>query len=87
MPDEALAEELVYYTKNKADLLQKHEGKFALIKGRRLLGVFDSQAAAYSEGLKQLGNAPMLIVRVQAREPRVLIPALQVGLIRADIQA
>lgn len=82
----SLDDERTFYASIKAELLEKHEGKFALIKGKELLGVFDTQANAYAEGLRKVGNVPMLIVRIQRDEPTVWIPALQLGLLRADIQ-
>lgn len=84
--DNDLKEELAFYAEKKAELLKTYEGKYALIKGRALLGVFDSPSAAYEEGVKRVGNVPMLIVRVQKEEPRAWIPALQLGLIRAHLQ-
>ena len=80
-----LNEEQSFYVEKKAELLKAHEGKYALIKGRALLGVFDSPSAAYEEGVKRLGNVPMLIVRVQKEEPRAWIPALQLGLTRVNL--
>ncbi len=87
MPGNDFQEELAFYAEQKPGLLEKYEGKFALIKGRELLGVFDTPSAAYEEGLKRLGNVPMLIVQVLRVEPRAWIPALQLGLIRAHRQA
>ena len=86
LASDELSEELAFYSEKKVELLKTYEGKYALIKGRALLGVFDSASAAYEEGVKRLGNVPMLIVRVQKEEPRAWIPALQLGLIRAHIQ-
>ncbi len=86
MPTDTLAEEREYYLKRKAELLEHYPGKYALIKGQELLAVFDTQDAAYAEGLKRLGNVPMLVVRIQAEEPVAWFPALQLGLIGAHIQ-
>lgn len=83
---EVLAEERGFYHENRASLLQQHLGKFVLIRGRKLLGVFDSPDVAYAEGLKMLGNVPMLVVQVLPEEPVARFPALQLGLIRADLQ-
>jgi hypothetical protein len=79
----ALAEETNYYHEVKESLLPTAEGKFALIKGRKLVGLFDSPDKAYSEGIAQLGNVPMLIVQVKKEEAKIQIPALTLGLIRA----
>jgi hypothetical protein len=84
---EILVEERGFYQENRAALLQQHLGKFVLIKGRQLLGVFDSPEVAYAEGLKLLGNVPMLVIQVLPEQPVARFPALQLGLIRADLQA
>lgn len=80
-----LETELQTYESQKKDLLGKSEGKFVLIKGREILGVYDSPEAAYSDGLRRLGNVPMLIKRIMREEPSVWVPALQLGLIHADV--
>ncbi len=85
--EELLTEEREYYQEQRAALLQQHREKFALIKGRKLLGVYDSPDVAYLEGLKLVGNVPMLVIQVLPEQPIARFPALQLGLIRADIQA
>ena len=80
MPANDLQEEVAFYRERKAELLEKYEGKFVLIKGKGLLGVFDSPSAAYEEGLRRIGNVPMLIVRVAKDKPRAL------GLGARDVQ-
>lgn len=84
--DEILVEERRFFQENRASLLQRYSGKFVLIKGHELLGVFDSPDFAYAEGLKRLGNVPMLVVQVLPEDPVARFPALQLGLVRADIQ-
>lgn len=81
-----LAQEQRYFRQIKAELLKKHDNKYALIKGRRLLGTFDTPKAAYEVGLARLGNVPMLIVHIQKQETKDWIPALQSGLMRATVQ-
>lgn len=85
--DETLGEEQGFYNESRATWLKAHPGKFALVKGRRLLGVYDSPDEAYKQGLNQLGNVPMLVVQIVPEQPIARFPALQLGLIRADIQS
>lgn len=80
---EALREELGFFQSMRAQLLMAHEGKFVLIKGHELVGVFESQQQAYALGLEKLGNVPFLIKQVVREEPVQTIPALHFGLIRA----
>ena len=82
---ETLAEEQSFYREEKPKLLGTAEGKFALIKGRRLVGVYDSPDRAYAEGVAALGNVPMLIVRITKDEARPQVPSLSLGVIGAGL--
>jgi hypothetical protein len=64
-----LAVELKAYTDNLDALLGANEGKFVLIHGDEVLGVFDSNMDAITRGYRELGNVPFLvkhIVKVEA---------------------
>lgn len=50
------------------DELAAHEGKFALISGRDLLGIFDSQGDALDAGYKAKGLDPFLVKRISKIE-------------------
>jgi len=79
-----LDEERRFYESQRERLLGLHEGKYALIQGSKLAGVFDSGKAAYEEGLRQFGNVPMLIVQILRKPPVEFVsPALHLGLIGA----
>jgi hypothetical protein len=45
------------------------EGKFILIKGDSILGIFESWDAAREEGLKRFFLQPFLVQQVRADEP------------------
>lgn len=77
--------ELRYFESKKDELLRHHEGKFALVVGEELLGVFDGREEAYKAGLERRGNVPMLIKQVSSEEPTETLPALTLGLLRADL--
>ena len=74
-----------YYDEHKAQLLQHHGGKFALIVGGELVGAFDRQEDAYRVGIKRSGNVPMFIKLVQHDDPPVSMPAITLGLISARL--
>jgi hypothetical protein len=86
MTEDPLAEEEKFYQEQKGDLLRTSEGKFVLIKSRRLIGTFDTPEKAYSEGIEKLGNVPMLIVQVRRDPPPNQVPALTLGILRASLQ-
>ena len=80
-----LETELQFYKTIKEELLKHHEGKFVLIVGAEKLGVFDHDEDAYTAGLTQRGNVPMLIRKIQPEQPVVSIPALTFGLLSAHL--
>lgn len=78
-----LATELEYFEEIKDQLLKQHEGRYALIVGRNLVGVYDHARDAYEQGVRTYGNIPMLIREIQPFERPVHVPALQLGLLGA----
>lgn len=79
-----LETEKARYEELREELLEHHEGQFALIVGEELVGTFNSRNEAYRTGLKRFGNAPMLIREIDEGDRVEAIPALTLGLIRAD---
>jgi len=78
-----LDEELAFFSANKNQWLQEHKGKFALVKGSQLIGVYDSPENAYVEAVKRFGNSPVLIKQISEDEQEIQIPALTLGLLSA----
>jgi hypothetical protein len=81
----ALENETKYYESISAQLLSQSEGKFALIIGSELLGVFDRPETAYAKGIEVHGNVPMLIQPITRQERVETIPAMVLGLISAHL--
>lgn len=59
-----LEAEIRYFNEHRAELLQQASGKFALVKGDALLGIFDTETAAIRHGYETLGNVPFLVKQV-----------------------
>ena len=79
-----LEEERRFFNENLATWLAEYPGKVVLVKGQRLVGVFDSVDAALAEGARQFGLESFLVRPVQAERAEVKLPALTLGLLRAD---
>ncbi len=73
-----------FYSENLAKWLGQYPGKFVLVKGRELIGTFDTDKDALSQGARLYGLDPFLVRRVQERQEEVSIPALTLGILRAD---
>ena len=59
-----LDQELATYEAHRQRLLADHEGKFVLIHGSELIGVFDSEKDAIDQGFERLGNVPFLVKQI-----------------------
>jgi len=53
-----------YFNEHRTAFLEQAPGKFALIKGAALIGMFDSEASAIRHGYETLGNVPFLVKQV-----------------------
>lgn len=80
-----LERELQRFESLKERLLEHHEGKYALIIGSELVGIFDHQEEAYKVGVEKHGNVPMLIKRIVRDEPPESVPTMNLALIRAHL--
>jgi hypothetical protein len=67
--DQTFAQELETYTTHRDELLRQSEGKFVLIKGDRMFGVFDTQGDAMREGSVRFGRGDFLVKQIVADEP------------------
>lgn len=67
-PLAAIATEIATYEAKKEELLRKAKGKHVLIKGRRVLGIYDTWQEASAAAQRRLGNVPCLIHEVVRRE-------------------
>jgi hypothetical protein len=72
----ALEEELKTYAQHEEELKKSATGKFAVIKGTEIVGVFDDLEAALTEATRLLGQEEYLIVRIGEPVQTITIPAL-----------
>ena len=56
-----LESQLNYFRKHQKELARKHHGKYALIHGEQVDGVFDSELEAYSTAKKKYTAGTFLI--------------------------
>jgi len=73
-----------YFDANFDELRSKYLGRVVLIKGDALVGAFDSEDAAIAEGARRFGLSSFMVRRVEEAISEVSIPALALGLLRAD---
>jgi hypothetical protein len=65
-----LVEELVTYRDNLDELL-KHEGKYVLIKGKEIIGIYADRDEVLQQAVDRFRGEPALIKQIVAKEPVV----------------
>lgn len=77
------AEERAVYEASKSQLLAQHQGKFALILGGEIAGVFDTDINALQAGYEKFGPVPLFIQQILPQTPEQSAPALTLGILTA----
>ncbi len=60
--------EIATYEANKERLLAEHRGRFVLIHGSEIVGVFRTQTEALVAGYQRFGYVDLFTKRIQRRE-------------------
>ena len=75
----ALEQEREYFERVRGDLLDHHQGKYALVYNSELIGVWDSRESAYDNGIERFGNVSFLIKRIVEEDPVENVPLIFIG--------
>lgn len=78
--DTTLHVELEYFEEHRAELLGRARGKYALIKGHRLVDVFDSESDAIRRGYHEFGNDAFLVKHIVEVEVPFNFTSYNVGI-------
>ncbi len=71
--------ELDYFERERMQLLSRAKGKFAVIKGEELIGVFDTEMDAVRAGYRRLGNEAFLIKHIVEADIPLNFTAFNLG--------
>ena len=82
--DDMLETELAYFDQNRESWKTQYPCKFVLIKGSSLVGTHDTMEAALDDGSRRFGLSSFLIRRVGEDSKEISIPALALGILRAN---
>ena len=75
-----LEKELQTYAARRDELLATDEGKFVLILGGSVLGLFESEQDAIHQGYRQLGKPPFLVKQILTIEVPITFASRLLGL-------
>lgn len=63
-----LEQEIQTYQEHKKELLADSAGKYVVIKGQEVAGVYDTEGDALREAYQRYGNVPFLVKKIQDLE-------------------
>jgi hypothetical protein len=61
-----LKNEFDYYLSNQPEMVELYEGKVIVIKGKKVVGVFDDELSAIAESEKEYEGGSFLVQRVSS---------------------
>ena len=69
-PEEAgvLEQEVRTWLAHRDELVRQAPGKFVVIKGTTIFGIFDDETEAYAQAYRHLGRVPFLLRPIQEEE-------------------
>lgn len=82
--ENALQDERAFFDASLSDWMTKYPGRVVLVKGSSLVGVFDTEEQALTEGARLFQLQPFLIRRVVRNPQEITVPALTLGLLTTN---
>ncbi len=73
-----------FFESNRTEWLETAVGKYALVKNEELFGFFENASEALAEGARRFGSESFLVRLVEESEQLIYVPALTLGILRAD---
>jgi hypothetical protein len=78
-----LSVELSWFEDHRKELCNEHLGKFAVVHGIELIGIYDDFSTAFKSGYEKTGTPSILVKQILPTDDVFSAPALSLGLLRA----
>ena len=75
-----LQNEVEHFNQHRAEWLTQFAGRVALVRNQTLVGVYDDEIQALSEGTRLYGLTPYLVRRIVPEDQELNAPTLALGL-------
>jgi hypothetical protein len=76
---DSLEKEVAFFEQHREDLVNQANGKFALVKGESLVGIFETQTEAIRAGYRNFGNQPFLVKQIVLADLPLNFTSFHVG--------
>ena len=76
---DSLEKEIAFFEQHRANLVNEANGKYALVKGESLVGIFETQDEAIRAGYRSFGNQPFLVKHIVLADIPLNFTSFHVG--------
>lgn len=74
-----LQQELEFFDRERLDLVARASGKYALVKGSELIGIFDTELDAVRAGYHKIGNEAFLVKHIVEADVPLTFTSFNLG--------
>ena len=71
-------EERKTFEENREELLSKSEGQYVLIKGKKIIGIYDTMRDAAMDGYKEFDKPPFYVKKIERFEKPIKFSGIRV---------
>lgn len=75
-----LQQELDFFESQRVELFERAPGKYALIKGSTLIGIFDTELEAIRAGYHTIGNEAFLVKQILEADVPLTFTSFNLGI-------
>jgi len=75
-----LQQELDFFEQQRVELFTRAPGKYALVKGAQLIGIFDTELEAIRAGYQRIGNEAFLVKHIVEADVPLYFTSFNLGI-------
>jgi len=75
-----LQQELDFFEQQRVELFARAPGKYALVKGTELVGIFDTELEAIRAGYQKIGNEAFLVKHIVEADVPLTFTSFNLGI-------
>lgn len=76
---DVLSTEIETYQAHKSKLLENNFGRYVLIKGESIVGIFDTEGEAIQQGYNEFGEVAYLVKKIARSDQKMYFTSWQIG--------
>lgn len=75
-----LQQELDFFERQRVELFERAPGRYVLVKGSELIGIFDTELEAIRAGYQKIGNEAFLVKQILEADVPITFSSFNLGI-------